>query len=233
MVAVEATGYTDTPTARRSQVLDGWSVEKISRMGASAVKLLIYYHPDAKNASEQESLVREIAVQCNKYDLPFFLEPLSFSTDPEVKKLTSAQKRRVVVETAARLSPLGIDILKAEFPLETAGEPDERVWAEACRELNDASAVPWVLLSAGVTFDEFLRQTEIACKAGSSGVMAGRAVWQEAVDAREAARDSFLMGTGIDRMVQLGDVIAEHGTPWGERHPRKVGDIGEEWYIEY
>jgi tagatose-1,6-bisphosphate aldolase len=233
MVAAEATGYTDTPTARRSEILEGWGVEKISRMGASAVKLLLYYHPGAKNAHEQEELVREVAVQCHRYDMPFFLEPLSFTIDPDVKKLSSAEKRKVVIETAARLSPLGIDILKAEFPLDTAEEKDERIWAEACRELNDASVVPWVLLSAGVSFDEFVRQTQVACRAGSSGVMAGRAVWQEAVDARETERGEFLMSTGIDRMVQLGDVISEFGTPWPERSPRKVGEIGEDWYIEY
>ena len=43
------------------------------------------------------------------------LEPLSYSLD-ENKKLTSEEKRYVVVETAKRLTPLDMDILKAEFP---------------------------------------------------------------------------------------------------------------------
>ena len=45
VVAVESTGYTGDPAARRGQVLPGWSVEKAKRMGASMVKLLVYYHP--------------------------------------------------------------------------------------------------------------------------------------------------------------------------------------------
>lgn len=233
MVAVEATGYTDEPTARRSQILDGWGVEKIARMGASAVKMLLYYHPEARNAAEQEDLVREVAQMCRDYDMPFFLEPLSFPIDPAVKKLSSAAKRDIVLETARRLSPLGIDVLKAEFPLDTAEEPDERVWQAACRELEEASHVPWVLLSAGVGFDEFERQTQIACEAGCSGVMAGRAVWQEAVDARGNERQDILDTTGVERMVRLGDVISQYGQPWQERYPTPVEMVDEHWYIRY
>src|SRR6185503_1189924 len=40
VVAVESTGYTGDPGARHAQIIDGWSVEKAKRMGASAIKLL-------------------------------------------------------------------------------------------------------------------------------------------------------------------------------------------------
>src|SRR5690606_11666550 len=152
VVAVEETGYTGEPTARKSQVLPGWSVEKIARMRAAAVKLLVYYHPEAPNAAEQEALVREVGEACARHDIPFFLEPLSYALGGSPGKLTAAEKRAVVVETARRLTPLGVDVLKAEFPGDSKAEPDEAVWAEACRELSAASQVPWVLLSAGVTF---------------------------------------------------------------------------------
>jgi tagatose 1,6-diphosphate aldolase len=38
VVAVESTGYGGSPTARQSQILPGWSVEKAKRMGASMIK---------------------------------------------------------------------------------------------------------------------------------------------------------------------------------------------------
>ena len=38
-------------------------------------------------------------------------------------------------------------MLKAEFPLDTQQEPRRGEWEAACRELTEASAVPWVLLS--------------------------------------------------------------------------------------
>ena len=65
------------------------------------------------------------------------LEPLSYSLD-ENKKLSSEEKRYVVVETAKRLTPLGVDILKAEFPLD-ATETDQKIWAEACADISAAS----------------------------------------------------------------------------------------------
>ena len=37
------------------------------------------------------------------------------------------------------------------------------------------------LLSAGADYKTFNRQVEIACKAGASGFLAGRALWQEGV----------------------------------------------------
>ena len=43
VVAVESTGYTGDPTARQAQIIPGWSVEKAKRMGASAIKLLVYF----------------------------------------------------------------------------------------------------------------------------------------------------------------------------------------------
>ncbi len=233
MVAVESTGYTDEPTARRSEVLPGWGVEKIARMGASAVKLLLYYHPEAHNAAEQEALVDEVARACRQYDMPLFLEPLSFSIDSRRKKLSSAEKRAVVIETARRFTPRGIDVLKAEFPLDVSEEPDEKVWEEACHELNEASRTPWVLLSAGVPFETFARQAEIACRCGAGGVMAGRAVWQEAVELRGDARADFLNKQAVDRMVELGEIIAERGTPFTRFYASSATDVGETWYESY
>lgn len=233
LVAVEQSGYTGEPTVRKSQLLPGWSVEKISRMGADGVKLLIYYHPDAANAADQEALIKEVAENCQKYDMPFFLEPLSFSLNPAVKTLPSTEKRELVVETARRLTPMGVDVLKAEFPLNIADEPDETVWVEACEELSQASCVPWVLLSAGVGFEDFARQTMVACQAGASGVLAGRAVWQEAAGMDEAERDIFLRISATERMGRLAAIIRAYGRPWMEFHQGLSGSVTEGWYKSY
>jgi len=231
VVAVEKTGYSGDPNDRESMILPGWSVEKIARMGASAVKLLLYYHPQAENAAGQEALVSQVAAACRDYDIPFFLEPLSFSLDPAVKALASPEKRRVVVETARRLTPLGVDVLKAEFPLSITGEKDESVWHAACAELSQASAAPWVLLSAGVDFEDFQRQTAVACAAGASGVMAGRAVWKEAAERQGAAREEFLRGTAVERMLRLQATIEAAGRPWADFYTPPI--VEEGWYRRY
>ena len=168
---------------------------------------------------------------CLEYEIPFCLEPLSFSLDSAVNKLASPEKRQVVIETARRLTPMGVDVLKAEFPLNIADEPDEAVWAGACVQLSEASLVPWVLLSAGVNFEEFKRQTVVACRAGASGVMAGRSVWKEAADLEGDAQAAFLEMTARERMVCLGKIIAEHAQPLTGYRQQLI--VEEGWYLHY
>lgn len=194
LVAIEATGYLGPSTARVSRVLDDWSVEQAKRMGASAAKLLVYYHPDAPNAADQERLVAEVAADCRAVDLALFVEPLSFSL-VEGEKLTGEARRQVVVETARRLTPIGGDILKAEFPYDPS-VTDRSRWQEACAELDAASSLPWVLLSGGVDDVTFEAQVETACRAGASGVLVGRSVWAEAATLAPEARDRFLATEG-------------------------------------
>jgi len=233
LVAVEKTGYTGDPAARESQILPSWSVEKIARMGADGVKLLIYYHPEAPNVAEQEALVAEVGEQCRQFDMPFFLEPLSFPLDPALKKLASAEKRVVVTETARRLTPLGVDVLKAEFPINIADEQDETVWGEACAELDEASVCPWIILSAGVSFEEFERQTAVACENRASGVLVGRAVWAEASELDGEARSEFLRTTATVRMQRLTEVIEKLGRSWTTFYPDLAQSVGARWYETY
>ncbi len=80
-------------------------------MGASMVKLLVYYHPQSPTAAEIEDFVRLIGEECSRFDLGLMLEPLSYSLQ-EGLSLSSAEKRFVVTETARRLVVPGVDILK-------------------------------------------------------------------------------------------------------------------------
>ncbi len=230
VVSLEATGYTGEPEARISQVLPGWSVGKTSRMGASAVKLLIYYHPDSKLAAHQEELVNSVAEECRNYDLAFFLEPLSYSLDPN-RKLTSSEKREVVIKTAETLTKEGVDVLKAEFPVDVHQTPDEKEWEIACKEVSQASKVPWVLLSAGVNFDTYLRQLTVACESGASGAMAGRAVWKEAVGKNDYELDLFLNRIALERMQRVTNLCDALGKPFYAFYPQE--EIDDSWYQDY
>jgi len=212
VVAVESTGYGGEATARQSHILPGWSIEKAKRMGANMVKLLVYYHPNSPTAPEIESFTRQVAEDCIKYDLGLMLEPLSYSLDAQ-NKLSSDEKRYVVVETARRLTPIpGVDILKAEFPLDT-GDLDEVKWAAACAEVSAASSTPWILLSAAVSYELYLRQVITACSAGASGIAVGRAVWQEAVEMRAEARQNFLRTTARERLSRLNALCTALAKP--------------------
>jgi tagatose 1,6-diphosphate aldolase len=235
LVAVEETGYAGNTTARRSNILPGWGVAQIKRMGAAAVKLLVYYHPDAGEvAAAQEELVRQVAGECRRQDVAFFLEPVSYSIDPDVPKSSTAfaqDRARVVVETARRLGTLGVDVLKLEFPVDVAHEPDEAAWRAACRLVSKASPVPWALLSAGVDFGTFQHQVEIACQEGASGYLAGRAIWKEAVGLPGEARAQFLRKEAARRLDLLAAVADREGRPWTEFYPPQ--SVPESWYQTY
>jgi len=204
IVALERTGYAGDPTARLSELLPGWSPQRAARMGASGVKLLVYYHPDSPTASQIESLVHRVAAESAEAEVPLFLEPLSYSLAPARPRLSPEERRRVVVETARRLTRIpGVDVLKAEFPVDVAAVADEAEWLEACRELTVAAHVPWVLLSAGVDFETYLRQVAVAAHAGASGVAVGRAVWKEATELPPEERGAFLATVARERMARV------------------------------
>lgn len=228
IVAVEATGYTGDITARHAQIIPGWSVEKAKRMGASAIKLLVYYHPDSPTAKEIEDFTSNIAEECKKYDLVLMLEPLSYSLD-ENKKLTSDEKRYIVVETARRLTPLHVDLLKTEFPLDV-NEMDESKWMAACQEISSTSLAPWILLSAAVDYDTFVRQVTVACNAGASGIAVGRAVWKEAIMLNGAERMNFLRTTARQRLARLNSLCHALAKPFTDFYH---SDAPFDWYKTY
>jgi len=228
VVAVESTGYTGDVTARHAQIIPGWSVEKAKRMGASAIKLLVYYNPDSPTAKEIENFIAKVAEDCIKHDLALMLEPLSYSLD-ENKKLSSEEKRYVVVETAKRLTPLNVDVLKAEFPL-VVEEMDSKVWGDACAEISSASTVPWILLSAAVDYEVFLQQVTVACNAGASGIAVGRAVWKEAVTMNDDERIDFLRTTAKYRLSRLTSLCHALAKPYTDFYQ---ADVPFDWYITY
>jgi tagatose 1,6-diphosphate aldolase len=231
LVALESSGYTGSSNARHSKVLPGWSVAQAKRMGASAVKLLVYYHPESPTAGEIRTLVSEVAAACEEHDVVFFLETLSYALDPNLSKPTGEDRREVVIETARQLTPLGADVLKTEFPLDAGLEKDALVWEEACQALSEASTIPWILLSAGVDYETYLRQVVIACKSGASGVAVGRAVWKEATNLDGLERAVFLRDVVRDRMARITAICDALARPWTDILAPSAVSI--HWYEEY
>lgn len=228
---IEVTNYDVHPGQAGVMLLDDWSIGKIKRAGANGVKLLLYYHPDAPDAQSKRDFVAKVVENCDKYDIPFFHEPIAHSLDPQ-KPLDNSELRQVVIESARVFSDMGIDVLKTEFPINVKQESDEKVWAEAVAELNSVCKVPWALLSAGTGYDTFRKQAELACKAGASGVIVGRAIWNEAVTMTDVdQRDAFLATTAYQRMSELTQICEAHATNW--KHKVTRPQINFDWYTSY
>ena len=245
LVSLEKSGYTGDSTARITELLPGWGVKKARKMGASAVKLLIYFRPDLKDiASKQLDLVAGLADQCLEEDIAFLVEPVSYPIEKEriIQGGTSSKKFAeikpgLVIETARQITALPIDVLKAEFPADIKFEQDEGKLLGLCQELNRASRLPWVLLSAGVDFESFRKQVKIACKAGASGFLAGRALWQEGAQIRSRdERMKFFQNTAAPRLKELAEIADIYGKPWYSRlgaENGKFAPLAEGWYRGY
>jgi tagatose 1,6-diphosphate aldolase len=240
LVSIEDSGYSGGKEYRITELLDNWNVEKIKRMGASAVKLLVYYRPDLiELANRMLNTAEMVALECIRYDLPFVVEPLSYPVGDEVNNPAqfAIAKEQLVLKTAQHITALPIDVLKAEFPADLRYEKDKHKLIALCHQLDGASQVPWVVLSAGVDFELFCQEVEIACQGGASGFLGGRAIWQEAMyidDPKE--RVNFLSTVGVDRLKRLNEIAAKYAVPWykklGLAH-HELTDTSGRWYQEY
>ncbi len=240
LVSIEESGYEGGKENRVTRLLSNWGVEKIKRLGASAVKILVYYRPDLKElAGQQLAVVKRVAEDCQKYDIPYFVEPVSYPIGDEIANpgLFAGRKPEIVFETARHMTSLATDVLKAEFPADMKYEKDRTKLLQYCRELDCSSRVPWVILSAGVDIETFATQVEIACEAGASGFLGGRAIWQEVMPMTDPAqRVAFYRNTVIPRMQRLNRIVLQKGRPWYQKYGHnttELTDTAEDWLSRY
>ena len=222
------------------EIEPGWSVEKIKLMGADAVKLLAPFEPNEKvSAEHQFSLIQHIYNECIKYDILFLLEPVSFPFDGEKKtdKSYLDRKAETTIEAARQISRY-CDVYKSEFPGTLGHESDPQL-VDNLHALSEASERPWVLLSAGVDYPDYLKQVKMAMETGCSGVLGGRAFWKEYFlqDGPEA-RTHFAATQGVNRVADVDGIVREQATPWFARYGMTKEDLttiraSEGWHIRY
>jgi tagatose 1,6-diphosphate aldolase len=218
----------------------GWSVAKIKRFGADAVKVLAQFEPtEEQSAEHQMALVQHLYQECQKHDILFLLEPTAFPFDGEKKDSKSYldRKARTVIDSARILSRL-CDVYKAEFPGTLKHESDNQL-IENLHKLNEACQKPWVLLSAGVDFPDYKKQVEMAVKTGASGVLGGRAFWKEYfLQEGPQARDAFARGECLNRVRQVDEIVKSQANPWFKRYGLTQEDLcnlrtSEGWHFRY
>jgi len=237
VVALEDHRFVEEADGRLSHSIPDWSVEKIKRLGADGVKLLVWYRPDAAPhiCQRQRDYIADIGAQCRAHDIAFVLELLVYTlptssqaSEASVKIVAeSPEKRADLVLASVRefVQPTyGVDLLKLESPVPSASLPEHG--SAAAREAQaqfDAmgmlcrdAGIAWVMLSAGVTAAQFLRVMQYACAAGANGFLAGRAIWGEALEhyPDQAAFAGQLRDQGVATLTQLCELTARAGAPW-------------------
>jgi tagatose 1,6-diphosphate aldolase len=221
------------------EVEQGWGVHKIKRCGADAVKLLAQFEPGEFDSAEKNfEFTRQMYEQCIEHDILFLLEPIHFPYNGEKDGAESQVKRKAstVIESAKYLSRY-CDIYKAEFPGTFGHETDAQL-VDNLKRLNDACVKPWVLLSAGVDYDKYKKQVEMAMKAGASGILGGRAFWKEFFTYPDPAARQKFAETECVRRVKETDEIVRTGTPWFAKYGMTMEDLHgirttEGWHARY
>ena len=240
LIRVEKSGATKNKAgAPCGEVEPGWGVAKIKRAGADAVKLLAQFEPGEPDSAEHNfEFTRQIYDACIEHDILFLLEPIHFAYNGEKDDSPSklARKASTVIESAKYLSRF-CDVYKSEFP-GTFGHESDAQLVDNLKKLNDACEKPWVLLSAGVDYDKYKKQVEMAMKAGASGILGGRAFWKEFFTFANPAERQKFAETECVRRVTETDAIVKTGTPWFTKYGLTVNDLhdmraAEGWHARY
>jgi tagatose 1,6-diphosphate aldolase len=228
LVTYESDGFDNPRPHRMLALLPEYSVIRLRDLGAEGVKILLSWAPDddPRANDEKRVLIERIGAECANAGLPFLLEPVVYDplgSDPRSPEF-AARKPALVRDTVEEFSrPVyQVDLLKIEFPAAPAhvGSAYTRAQAlDAFRELDRAARCPYIYLSAGVAIDDFVASLELAAEAGAghSGVLCGRAVWQEGIpvymrEGREAL-DRWLASEGVRNVVRMLDCL-KGARPW-------------------
>jgi tagatose 1,6-diphosphate aldolase len=216
MSSIENEGYEGIEHARETRFRADWGVRKIKLIGADVCKLLWFYRPDSDSAAHQRDVVKRLVEECAAVSLPLVVEPIWYPLEGEDPTSATWKARRAegIVASGIEAAALGIDLLKTEFPGYLDDESGRQQAADACRALDAGLDVPWVLLSAGVGFDEFTLQLEIACRAGASGYLAGRSVWRDLAETHEPVAREAAMEDALARLGRLNAITRAHGRPY-------------------
>ena len=240
IVAYEKTGYDATTEGRLPDLLPNWSVKRMKELGADAVKVLIYYDVDDKPEINdiKQAWVERVGSECVAEDIPYFLEILTYDRKrASVVDVDYAKVKPHKVNEAMKLFSdprYNVDVLKVEVPVNMnfvegfTKEGVEPVYslAEAkafFKEQSDATHLPFIFLSAGVSAELFQGTLKVAHEAGSqfNGVLCGRATWKEAVtvfanQGAEAAK-AWLDETGRQNIEDLNRVLCETAVSWTKK----------------
>jgi sulfofructosephosphate aldolase len=176
-----------------------------AREGAVALKLLLIWRHDEHRAVRVK-LAERFVTTCRDAGLLSVLEPVVRQAPGE----TGFDLDSAILEAAAELGPLRPSLYKAQVP--GLGQADDTTTLVVCRRVTACLPVPWVVLSQGVPMDRFPWAVRIACRAGASGFLAGRAVWSDCLTAGDPG--PVLRERAAPRLRELADIVDREARPW-------------------
>lgn len=176
--------------------------------GVAALKLLVIWRAD-EHRDCRVAMAEQFISTCRAAGLLSVVEPVA---QPLPGRESDFDLNASILDAATALAPLRPDVYKAQVPSGGRGSLSDLV--VACERVDAVVPVPWVVLSNGVTPDDFPRAVQAACRGGASGMLAGRAVWTSVVGASDHV--AALASAG-DRLRRLIDIVTEHGRDWRDK----------------
>ena len=206
--------------AKQCAALQDWDVARIKKAGGEAVKFLIFYHPQApaEICRHNQQLARAVGQACADSDIPYVLELLSYPLAESSMSLEEIVTRSVQEFVKPDYQ---VDAFMIESPIAATELSDYRQAPDphaqaAYKRLAEMMARPWIMLSMGADMPQFQNIMHYAYAAGSSGYLAGRAYWQDALalypDWASMAAD--LSGRAWPYLSELNTLTAEQGMAW-------------------
>ncbi len=238
LLAYEKTGYDANTVGRLPDCLVEWSAKRLKEEGADAVKFLLYYDVDEDEVinNQKKAYMERIGAECVAEDIPFFLEILSYdckNEDNSSVEYAKVKPRKVIEAMKVFSDPrYNVDVLKVEVPVNmkfVEGFADgEVVYTKEeaqkyFKEQSDATKLPFIYLSAGVSAKLFQDTLVFAHEAGAkfNGVLCGRATWANGVEVfakeGEKATVEWLNTVGRKNIEELNEVLEKTATSWKER----------------
>jgi len=196
----------------------------------SAIKFFMYFNPDSDLAinNEKVKLIKHVGSICKDLDMPYLFEPLLyFDEDTNIDYHSYLLKKPIYIKSFYKefsKEEYQVDVIKIEFPFnefEVSGFENDNTSAiysrENCSEIMQECfenvTTPFVFLSAGMKFNNFLQSLELAksSKINFLGFLCGRSIWQDSIDifckfGKEEFQD-WIDGEGKERMQKLKNSI--------------------------
>ena len=237
IMAYEKTGYDASEPGRLPDLLEEWSVKRLKDLGADAIKFLLYYDVDEEEKINEYKHVymERIGSECEAEEIPFFLEIVTYDVnndDVKGKEYAKVKPHKVIDAMKEFSKPqYKVDVLKVEVPVNmkfVEGYGDEVIHSreealQLFKEQSDATTLPFIFLSAGVSAQLFQDTLTFAKEAGSTfnGVLCGRATWKNGVNVfgekgEQDARE-WLRSEGRQNIEELNAVLKETASPWFDK----------------
>jgi sulfofructosephosphate aldolase len=172
------------------------------RRGAVALKLLVIWRRDGK-LDRRVAMSAGFVAACADAGLMSILEGV-------IRPRPGDDPDRLQLEAARELGALHPNLYKSPVPRQGGGDPVEL--ETVCTRMTDVLPVPWVVLSQGVSIEDFPRAVTIACRGGASGFLAGRAIWSDTVGADDPV--PLLRERAIGRLHELAALVDKYARPW-------------------